>query len=159
MNTKKLAGKRKLPITGWGAQNCFAGVYLALLGRPKKRLNFFFTEWAFPSGQIVPTTCRSILHPSRASQLPYLAKIRCFSDFIDFPVFFVKKSFKGCPSNGRVRAGGQQRALLALSARTKACLLAWLVLPTRPEAVLAALPIFMVEATPNTRVAVKGAWN
>ena len=53
-------------------------LYLALLGRPKKRLNFFFTEWAFPSGQIVPTTCRSILHPSRASQLPYLAKIRFF---------------------------------------------------------------------------------
>ena len=31
-----------------------------------------FLEWCLPGRQIIPTPRRSILHPSRASQLPYL---------------------------------------------------------------------------------------
>ena len=40
---------------------------------------------SLPGGQIVPTICRSILHPARASQLPYFANIDLFMDFLDFP--------------------------------------------------------------------------
>lgn len=78
-----------------------------LLERPKNSC-CFFTEWSFPGGQIVPTTRRSILHPSRASQMPYNAKIRFFlilwfgefSGFGDFGLLREKNS-KSMPKQWR----------------------------------------------------------
>ena len=79
------------------SKNQFSYNIPPLLGRPKKSSNFFFTEWGFPGGQIVPTTCRSILHPSRASQRPYRAK----NMFFGILGFSLKKEITVCPSNGR----------------------------------------------------------
>ena len=77
-----------------------------------KSANFFFTEWGFPGGQIVPTTCRSILHPSKASQLPYNAKTHVFR------IFYISrtKSLKVCPSNGRLLIFGQKSQYCAVRA-------------------------------------------
>jgi hypothetical protein len=36
-----------------------------------------FSEWCMPGGQSIPRPCRSILRPSRASQLPYF-EISCW---------------------------------------------------------------------------------
>ena len=48
-------------------------------------------EWCLPGRRIVPTPRGSILHPSRASQVPYKAKNPNVADFggvRDFAVFY-----------------------------------------------------------------------
>ena len=47
----------------------------------------YFSEWGLPGVEMIPRPRGSILHPSRASQLPYSAKSK-FSEFsYNFPIY------------------------------------------------------------------------
>ena len=53
----------------------------------KKCRKFDFSEWGLPGVEMIPRPRGSILHPSRASQLPYSAKSK-FSRFsYNFPIY------------------------------------------------------------------------
>ena len=54
---------------------------------------FVFPEWCLPGRQNDRTTCTSILHPSRASQLPY-SEEKKNQDLGGFGIFPEKKVLK-----------------------------------------------------------------
>ena len=55
-----------------------------------------FTEWGFPGRQIVVSTCRRILYPSRASRLPYFEN-NVFLFLETFCMLVKNKLFKSVP--------------------------------------------------------------